>query len=114
MSHRSRDFLFRACAVSAALATAFHAMAMASPAVARLEYEPGYPIWRHVIFIVIDGSLVWLFGRRPRWLVWPYALLTLQVLNGHGRGAWSLWVEHHQVDWISVAVSVAAPPSFCS
>ncbi len=82
---------------------------MVSPAIARLEYEPAYPAWRHVIFIVIDSSLAWFFLRRPRWLVWAYALLTLQVLNSHGLGAWRVWIYEDRIDWISVAVTLVAP-----
>jgi len=109
MSRRPREWLFRICAASAALAAAFHAAAMASPSVARIEYDPGYPAWRHVVFIAINGSLAWLFLRRPRWLVWPFALLTIEVVGGHGYRAWELWATARRVDWISIAVVLAAP-----
>lgn len=109
MTDRTRAVVFRACALFAIAAAAFHAAAMASPAVARIEYEPTYPAWRHVLFIIIDVAAARLFLRRPRWFVWAYAVLTIQVLNGHGRGAWHLWVERQRVDWISVAISLAAP-----
>ena len=105
----SRERCFRVLAVSAGLAAVFHAAAMASPAIARLEYEPTYPQWRHVAFIAIDASCAWLFLRRPAWFVWAYAVLTIQVLNGHGRGAWTIWATEGRVDWISVAVSIGAP-----
>ena len=104
-----REWLFRAAAVGAALSAAFHAAAMISPAIARIEYEPTYPLWSHVVFIFIDSALVWLFLRRPSWLVWAVALLTVQTLAGHGCGAWRLWVEQGRVDWISVAVSIGTP-----
>lgn len=104
-----REIIFRLAAVGAAIAAAFHLAALWSPEVARLEYEPSYPIWRHFVFIGIDGVLVPLFLRRPPWLVWAYGLLALQILNGHGRGAWRIWITEHRVDWISVAVSVLAP-----
>jgi hypothetical protein len=103
------DRLFRIAAVAAVAAAAFHCAAMVSPSIASLEYEPTYPVWRHVLFIGIDSSLAVLFVRRPRWLVWAYALLTVQVLHSHGLGAWELWVTEHRIDWISVAVSIAAP-----
>ena len=104
-----RDSLFLACAAGAGLAALFHAVAMVSPAVAQHEYEPGYPMWRHVLFIVVDGSLAWLFIRRPLWLPWAFGALTLHILNGHGRAAWRLWVTRGEIAWISVAVSLAAP-----
>jgi hypothetical protein len=108
MSSSPRDLLFRVSAVGAVIAAMFHAAAMLSPAIARLEYSPTYPAARHVVFIIIDLALGWLLLRRPRWLVWAFAVLTLQQLNGHGRGAWTLWTEHRRIDWISVVVSVFA------
>ena len=106
--NRFRVF-FGVCSLVAVAAALFHFAALLSPAINRIEYESTYPAWRHVLFIGIDLSLAVLFVRRPRWLVWPYAILTIQVLNGHGRGAWVLWVEHGQTDWISIAASLAAP-----
>jgi hypothetical protein len=41
----------------------------------------------HVVFILIDGSLAWFLLRPPTWLVLPYVVLMLQMLNGHGRPA---------------------------
>lgn len=114
MIRSPRYLIFRLAAVGAAVAAGFHAAAMLSPEIARLEYEPTYPIWRHVVFIGIDGVLAWLFLRRPSWLVWAYGLLTLQILNGHGRGALRIWIAQHRVDWISVAVSVLAPVVLCA
>ena len=37
---------------------------------------------------------------RPRWLIWPYLLLTLQVMQGHGVRAWQTLVDEHQINWI--------------
>lgn len=109
MTERTRAVVFTACAVGAVAAAAFHASAMASPSIARIEYESTYPAWRHVLFIVIDVATARLLLSRPRWFLWAYAVLTIQILNGHGRGAWQLWVEQQRLDWISVAVSLAAP-----
>jgi hypothetical protein len=110
----TREIIFRLAAVGAAPAAVFHAVAMLSPEIARVEYEPNYPMWRHIVFFLIDGVLAWLFLRRPLWLVWAYGVLTLQILNGHGRGAWRIWMDEHRVDWISVAVSVLAPVVLCT
>jgi len=109
MTERTREAVFRGCAVLALAAAAFHAAAIASPGIARIEYDATYPAWRHLLFIVIDITVAWLLLRRPRWFVWAFLVLTLQVLSGHGRGAWHHWVEQREVDWISVGVSLAAP-----
>ena len=109
MSPLSRDRLFAVGSLAAVAAAAFHLAAMLSPRIASIEYDPTYPAWRHLLFIGINLSLAVLFLRRQRWLIWAYAMLTIQVLNGHGRGAWDLWWHHRQLDWISIAVSLGAP-----
>lgn len=81
LSRAARDSLFRVCAIGALLPTLFHAVSIFSPAVASLEYSPSYPIWRHLVFIAIGASCVWLFQRRPWWLVWAYAALTIQTVK---------------------------------
>jgi len=109
MTARAREVVFQIAAVAAAIAAAFHLAAILSESVARLEYEATYPLWRHVLFIAIDSALVLLFLRRPSWFVWVFTALTIQILTGHGRGAWRIWTNEHRIDWISVAVSIGAP-----
>jgi len=104
-----RALLFQVAALAFGASATFHATAVASPSIARLEYAATYPAWRHVVWIGIDASLAFLLLRRPRWLVWVFGLLTAQVLNSHGRGAWQMWSNGHGLDWISVAVVVAVP-----
>jgi hypothetical protein len=105
----SREHLFRVCALLAIAAAAFHALALTSPSIARIEYDPTYPVWRHVLFIAIDLSLAPLFLRRPPWFVWVYAALTLQMLSGHARGVWRQWTNGQPLDWISAGVSLVVP-----
>ncbi len=76
-----REILFRVSAGIAVVAALFHAVTMLSPTVGALEYESTYPTWRHVVFIIIDAGLAWLLLRRPMWLVWAFAVLTLQILT---------------------------------
>lgn len=82
---------------------------MLFPAVSLLEYEPGYPAWRHVVFIGINLSLASLFQTRPRWFAWAYGALTVQVLASHGWGAIRMWRADRYIDWISVTVAIGAP-----
>ena len=105
----SRDAAFRLAAVIAASAAVYHATALTVPAFAKIAYPLDYPALRHVIFITINGSLVWLFLWRPIWLVWPYAVLTAQVIQSHGGAAWMLWQTQRRIDWISVLAVVAVP-----
>lgn len=93
----------------AGAAALFHIASLFNPRIAAIEYEPGYPIWRHLVFIAIGLANVWLFRRRPRWFVWAYALLTAQVLQSHGLGAWRVWRNGGGLDLISVGISIVAP-----
>ena len=65
-----------------------------------------YPPLRHVTFVIVDGLGAFLFLSRPRWFIWPYLVLTLQVLQGHGVRAWQTWVQEHQLNWID-AITVS-------
>lgn len=93
----------------AGCAALFHVASLMSPRIAALEYEPDYPVWRHLVFIGIGAANIWLFQRRPRWFVWAYAVLTAQVLHSHGLGAWRVWRNGGGIDWISVGISIVAP-----
>jgi hypothetical protein len=94
---------FRLAATAFAFAAAYHAAAMAVPAFARIAYPASYPLLRHVVFVLIDGSFAWLFLSRPIWLIWPYSILTIQVISGHDGATWRLWHQKGRIDGISVA-----------
>ena len=87
-----------------ALAALYHLAALAIPAFANIAYAPMYPPLRHVTFVIVDSLGAFLFLKRPRWFIWPYLVLTLQVLQGHGVRAWRTWVQGHQVNWIDAIV----------
>ena len=106
---RSRTVAFRLAAAASAGAAVYHATAIAVPAFAKIAYPPTYPVWRHVVFVLIDANLAWLLLWRPIWLIWPFAVLTAQVIHGHGGWAWRLWRQEGRVDWISVAAVIGIP-----
>ncbi len=103
-----RTSVYRIASAAFLIAASYHLTALFIPAFAAVAYPPGYPRLRHVAFIGLNVVFSQLFVWRPRWLVWPYALMTLQILNGHGRGAWRLWQVQRRVDWISVALVMGA------
>ena len=105
---RVRTALFAIAAAICVAAAVFHLLALANPSIARLEYTPDYPVWRHWLFVAGDLILAWLFIRRPPWLIFVFGALTLQIFMGHGRWAWRLWRVEHRPDWISIAVVLAA------
>ena len=86
----------------------YHVLALASPAFARLWYPPTYPVWRHVAFIGITSMFAWLFLRRSTWLIWLFALLTVQIYNGHGRQALLRWTTERHIAWFDVVTVVGA------
>jgi hypothetical protein len=103
------EWLFRLCSAGALLAALFHAAAILSPSVAALEYDSTYPLWRHGVFIVLDTTLGALFLSRPPWLIPLFAIVTAQILYSHGSGAWYRWTREQRIDWISIAILIAAP-----
>ena len=108
-SNVRRDLLFRLAAAGAVVAVSVHAAALVVPAFGAAAYPPAYPAWRHGAFIGIDSALAWLFPRRPGWFVWAYAVLTAQVLYGHGGQAWATWRHDEYIAWIDAVAIVAVP-----
>jgi hypothetical protein len=102
------NLVLRIAALGALVAAAIHAAALTVPAVAAL-YPATYPAWRHALFVAIDLTLAVLFLRRPRWFVWVYAVVTAQVLAGHGRAAWTSWQSGGHVQLLDVLAIVAVP-----
>lgn len=101
--------VFRLAALGALVAAGIHLAALAVPAFAAASYPPGHPAWRHVLFVAIDSLVAWLFLRRPAWFVWAYAVLTAQVIYGHGGGALASWQRDGRIAWIDAAALVAVP-----
>lgn len=60
-------------------AAIFHAAALLWPTIS----EPSPP-GRHAVFVVVNAFFALCFATRRPWLVWPFAVLTLQQLWSHG------------------------------
>ena len=101
--------MLSAAFVGAAL---YHLAALLIPQFGRLAYSPDYPRWRHLVFILLDLLFAKLLLMRPKWLVWPLAALTLQVLLGHALPAWELWKQQQRIDWISIVVVAGVLAAF--
>jgi peptidoglycan/LPS O-acetylase OafA/YrhL len=91
-------------AVIFGLAVLYHAAALSIPAFTKAAYPATYPPLRHVAFIMVNSLAAFLFLKRPRWLIWPYMVLTAQVLQGHGVRLRQTWVDAHKINWIDVIV----------
>jgi hypothetical protein len=91
---------FRFMAAGCAGAALYHLTALLIPAFAKIAYPLTYPTLRHITFIMLDGLAALLFLLRPRWFIWPYLVLTVQVLQGHAVRGYQNWVQKHQLNWI--------------
>jgi hypothetical protein len=99
-----KRFGFGALAVAFAGVAAFHAAAVARP-----EFAPPSPPWRHALFAAINTVVAVAMVVRPRGFVFAFAALTVQQLVSHGSTAWSAWAEERRVDVVSLLVVVAMP-----
>jgi hypothetical protein len=82
------------------IAALYHLAALAVPAFAAVAYSPAYPPLRHVVFVLVDSAGAFLFLSRPPWLIWPYLVLTFQVMQGHGVRLWQTWALERQISSI--------------
>jgi hypothetical protein len=99
----------RLASAGAVIAALVHVTALAVPSFNDSTYSATYPWWRHVIFIGINTTLAWLLPNPPSWFIWPYALLTLQVLQSHGLGGFHEWQRTGHAHWIDVVSVIAVP-----
>jgi len=98
----TQPFRFRLMAAGFAAAALYHLTALTIPAFARVSYSPTYPVWRHLTFILVDGSAAYFMLRRLPWFIWAYLVLTIQVLQGHGLRLWQVWFGQHRIQWIDL------------
>lgn len=88
--------LFRVAAVLAMLAAAFHLAGLFVPV-------NEAPWWRHLLFVLIDIACAIGLWVRPRWFVWPFALLFLQQCSSHGV-AFARGIAQGEVRWLDGGV----------
>jgi hypothetical protein len=65
--------------------------------------------WFHGAFVIIDTTMAFLFWLRPRWLVLPFVVLTVQQIYSHGEAAWSAWKTSGTLDGISLFIALFMP-----
>ena len=98
----SRERFFRTVAMGSLAAATYHAL-VALGAVT----GDGSPTWRHALFAGIDAVGAVLLVRRPRWLVFPVAVLAVQQFGSHGRRVVAWWAADRAIDWISIVLLLA-------
>ena len=60
------------------------------------------PIWRHLLFVMINLFCVYGILKRPKYFVYLVALLLVQQYYSHGSYLLNMWIEKKQIHWISV------------
>ena len=102
------DWIYGAGALAFVAAAIYHVVATLIPSFGAVAYPSGYPVWRHVLFIAINVSMAWLLFGGVRWVIWPIALLTVQIYYGHGRHAWVVWRDEARIEWIDLLAAFGA------
>jgi hypothetical protein len=109
VNERVVRMLLRLASAGAVIAALVHVIALASPSFNESTYSSTYPWWRHVVFIGVNVTLAWLLPDPPSWFVWPYSLLTVQVLNSHGFSGLPEWQQTGRVHWVDVVAVIGVP-----
>jgi hypothetical protein len=67
-------------------------------------------VWRHELFVAINGAAAAGLILRPRWMLVPLALLACQQIPSHGADLYRSIVRPEEaVDWPSVGVLLFFP-----
>lgn len=93
-SQKSRNVLFKVFAVLASMTAIYHLLG--------LFYKVAEsPIWRHLVFVVINLFCIYGILERPKYFVYLVALLLIQQYYSHGTYLINLWNSKKQIHWVS-------------
>jgi hypothetical protein len=67
------------------------------------------PVWRNLLFIVINLLVAWGLLKRPAYFIYLFILLMLQQFYSHGSDLVNVWNLQHKVDWMSLLVFIILP-----
>jgi hypothetical protein len=67
------------------------------------------PVWKHLIFVVIDLFFVYGLHKRTKYFIYIFAIFLLQQYFSHGNYLLLLWQEKHKVHWISLFILIILP-----
>ena len=103
----SRNTLFIIIALWLASAAIFHLIGVFDPTL-----RPGYPRWRHALFVGLSVVAIFLVLRRPLIAIPFFAIATIQQLYSHGSNLWETWQEQLPVNWTDIAIVIIIPLIF--
>jgi hypothetical protein len=96
---------FRLLAALIALGAVFHAATFLRAALGP-AHVLNESVWRHLLFVFIDGGIAVALLYRPPLLVPALALFLCQQTSTHGIQLWRQWSAGHTIDWLSLGVLV--------
>jgi len=70
------------------------------------------PLWRNLLFIVINLLVAYGLLKRPAYFIYLFILLMLQQFYSHGSDLVNLWNLQHKLDWMSLLVFIILPVIF--
>jgi hypothetical protein len=70
------------------------------------------PLWRNLLFIVINLLVAYGLLKRPPYFIYLFILLMIQQFYSHGSDLVNLWNQQHKLDWMSLLVFIILPVIF--
>jgi hypothetical protein len=70
------------------------------------------PIWRNLLFVVINLFVAFCLLKRFRWFIFLFVILMIQQLYSHGSDLVNFWNTQHKIDWLSLMVLFILPVIF--
>jgi hypothetical protein len=101
---KSRQVIYLTLAIAFAIAAIYHLAALLLP-----DSFPRSPVWRHILFILLNAIALLLTIRQWSWLWIPFSLLTIQQLSSHGLRAYNWWVLQQRIDTVSIFIILFMP-----
>src|SRR3982751_2844350 len=93
---------FRVIGAGFAVGALMHCIEASSQVLA--SWRPDYPLWRHALFVAIDGGLAVLAVVAPKRLWFSLAVLLIQQSSTHGRDVWMTWQSERRIAWLDALV----------
>lgn len=86
------------------LAGLYHLIAVLIP-----NFGEPAPLWRHLLFIGVNGLMTVLLYRRPKTFFVFACVLIMQQLWSHGIYALKVYQQQNRIDWYSIIVIFGFP-----
>lgn len=99
------NLLFRIYALLFLISALYHSIGLFYPEMLVLV-----PLWRHVLFLIINILSIVLILNRIKWSLYYFIILTLQQVYSHSIRMYDFWVLENKFDTISFIIILVLPP----